>query len=36
MEEAARAFRADVASGDFPGAQESFSAPKETALRRVH
>lgn len=35
MEEAARAFHADVASGDFPSEHESFSAPKETTLRRV-
>src|SRR5712691_6916073 len=35
MEEAARAFRADVKSGAFPSAEESFSAGPTPALRRV-
>ena len=36
MEDAARAFGADVRSGSFPSAQESFSAGPKHGLRRVH
>jgi len=36
IEEAARAFTKDVKSGAFPSAQESFSAAKTPALRRVY
>ncbi len=36
LEEAARAFRADVKSGAFPSAEESFSAGPTPALRRVY
>jgi len=36
IEEAARAFRRDVKSGNFPSADESFHARKATTLRRVH
>jgi 3-methyl-2-oxobutanoate hydroxymethyltransferase len=35
MEQAARAFRADVVSGDFPSADESFGPGPTPALRRL-
>lgn len=34
--QAARSFARDVKSGDFPSAEESFSASKPAALRRVY
>ncbi len=36
IEQAARAFTADVKSGSFPSKEESYTGAKPTTLRRVH